>query len=74
MSLDAEGLAKTLAATAGTVVSSFSPLGGVVFAWASEVAFEIYDAEKNGSDAVAIAQLAGDRTVDLIESLKTGGK
>lgn len=73
MSLPIESFAKSAALAAAGVVSTFSPLGGVVLQWATAVAFEIYDREKAGSNPVAVAQYAADRVVDLIEDLKTRG-
>ena len=72
--VDFESVAKMAIGVAGNIVGSFSPLGGIVLAWAGEVAFEIYDLEKSGGSDVAAAQLAGDRVVDLVERLKEGAK
>ena len=74
MSFDAEGVAKAAVSVAAQVVSSFSPLGGIVLAWAGSVAFDIYDLEKQGQGGVEAAQLAGDRVADLCESLKLGSR
>ena len=72
MSLDLETIAKSAVGVSAGIVSNFSPLGGIVLAWAGEVAFEIYDLDKTGGNAVAAAQLSGDRVADLIENLKVG--
>ena len=70
--LDLEPLAKAAVTVAAGIVSNFSNLGGIVLAWAGELAFEIYDLEKSGAEPIAVAQLAGDRTATLIERLKVG--
>jgi hypothetical protein len=70
--MDLEPIAKAAVGVAAGIVSNFSPLGGIVLAWAGEVAFEVYDLEKSGGNAVAAAQLAGDRVADLVEKLKLG--
>lgn len=74
MNLDGETIAKSALEVAAAVVGQLNPLAGTVVTWASKVAFEIYDQQKQGSDPIAAAQLAGDRVADLIEDLKFGSK
>ena len=52
------------------IVTAANPIAGVVFSWASTVAFEIIDDIRLKADRVAAAQRVIDRTVDLIEDLK----
>ena len=70
--MNLEPIAKAAIGVASGIVSNFSPLGGIVLAWAGEVAFELYDLEQSGATTVAAAQHAGDRVVDLVEWLKVG--
>lgn len=70
--IDYEDIAKGALKVATGIVSGLNPLAGVVVEWAGNLAFEIYDQQKAGSDPVAAAQLAGDRVADLVEKLKTG--
>ena len=48
------------------------PLAGMILGWATKTAWAVVDAERAGGDPVAVAQLAADRAVDLIEYLKAG--
>lgn len=67
-----ESVALQAADVAASIVGSFSPLGGVVLAWAAKTAFAVYDLEKSGRGAVEVAQFVGDSAVDLVEQLKVG--
>ena len=66
-----EELAASAVAVAAGIVSSFSPLGGVLLQWAGRTAFAVYDLERAGRGAEA-AQLAGDRVAVLVADLKFG--
>ena len=70
MSIDFEDLAKSACRVAVPIVTAANPIAGVVFSWASSVAFEIIDDVILKQDKVASAQRVIDRTVDLIEDLK----
>ena len=68
--IDFEDLAKSACKVAVPIVTAANPIAGVVFSWASTVAFEIIDDIRLKADRVAAAQRVIDRTVDLIEDLK----
>ena len=68
--IDFEDLAKSACRVAVPIVTAANPIAGVVFSWASTVAFEIIDDIRLKADRVAAAQRVIDRTVNLIEDLK----
>ena len=70
MSFDLEGVAKGAANVATGLITEANPIAGLLFGWATSVAFEIIDDVTKKSDPIAAAQHAGDRVVDLVESLK----
>jgi hypothetical protein len=71
--LDWEYLAKQAANVAGPLVAQANPIAGVLFSWATAVAFEIIDDVEKKNSPIAAAQHAGDRVVDLVEELKLMG-
>lgn len=74
LSIDWETVAKGAVDVAASAAAAMNPVAGIVMAWAGKVVFEIVDEAKKGSDAVAVAQLAGDRVADLVEDLKLGSQ
>jgi len=70
--MNLEPIARSATDVAVGVVTGLSPLAGMILGWATKTAWAVVDAERAGGDPVAVAQLAADRAVDLIEYLKAG--
>lgn len=69
-----EELGRMACQVAVGVVSGLSPLAGTILAWASTTVWAVVDAEKAKASPVAVAQLAADRAVELINDLRFGPK